>query len=30
MTQDKAEQHVIFASTILLALFAGLTLLSPR
>jgi len=26
MTQDKAEQHVIFASTILLALFAGLTL----
>src|SRR5258705_13947799 len=27
MTQDKAEQHVIFASTILLLLFAGLTLL---
>src|SRR5258708_25780513 len=26
MTQDKAEQHVIFASTILLLLFAGLTL----
>jgi len=26
MTQDKTEQHVIFASTILLLLFAGLTL----
>jgi mono/diheme cytochrome c family protein len=26
MTQDKAEHHVIFASTILLLLFVGLTL----
>ena len=26
MTQDKIQQHVIFASTILLVLFAGLTL----
>ena len=27
MTQDKAEHHVIFASTILLLLFVGLTLI---
>ncbi len=27
MTQDKTEHHVMFASTILLVLFAGLTLL---